>query len=106
MKRDEIEADKQPEAKKIGKRKSEEPHRPSSASAADEDGAEGTPGRNRWKRSPESRRVKEAVTPSTPEMFDFDDLTRSEEQEKEKKKKKSIGKFDIGTPNAPKTHEA
>ena len=79
VKRDEIEANKQHEPKKIGKRKSEEPHQPSSVSAADEYGAEGTPGQNRWKRSPardpENRRVREAVTPSTPEWFNFNDPT-------------------------------
>ena len=105
VKRDEIEASANPEVKNVGKRKSEEPHRPSRGSAADEDGAGGTPGRNRWRKSPEGRRVREAVTPSTPEMFDFDDLDISEEQEK-KKEKKGVGKFDIGTPDVPKTQEA
>ena len=63
-----------------------------------EDGQEETPGRNRWRRTPPREagrgRVERAVTPSTPEMFDFEDL--DEEIEKEKK----IGKFDIGTPGS------
>ena len=40
------------------------------------------------------------MTPSTPEMFDFEDLDKEDEREKE------IGKFDIGTPGSSKKHEA
>ena len=40
------------------------------------------------------------MTPSTPEMFDFEDLDEEEDREKD------IGKFDTGTPGSSKTHEA
>ena len=108
-KREEIEKTEQNETQSrtaTCKRKSEEPHQPSSTFAAEEDG---TPGRNRWKRTPtraaDSRQARRAVTPSTPDMFDFDDLPEIEEQKKERKKEENVGKFTISTPGSPKMQE-
>ena len=112
-KRTEIETIEQTESqvRAPGKRKSEGAHRPSSRSAAEEDGQGAIPGWQRWRRNPQRTPERQAgsmdscldKTPSTPEMFDFDDLEKSETREKGMKK--IIGRYDISTPPSPEKHE-
>ena len=105
-----------------GKRKTEGAHRPSSkqgrgtldppsGSTAAEDGPEAMRGRSRWRKYPQQtpERQGESIdncldkTPSTPEIFDFDDLEKSEAIEKGMKK--VIGRYNISTPTLPEKHE-